>query len=383
MICKKCKNPGTIVLRKKDNYCEECFTASMNHKFRACIGKNKILSSNEKVLVCLSGGTGSSVLLNLIFDGISVDSHKKLRIKVCFLHVLMDAADDNTLNQAQKIMDQCRKRNFNVHVTHISEYMKPSSELLESYCLPSKNLKLEQEFSNFINKMPSTISNDLYPKIKRSLFIRYAKLLNCNLVFTAETTTTLASNLLSNLALGRGSQVQNDVGLCDTRDDTVTIVRPMRDISKEELDHYLNIKQLEVPHYDKTKQNSLQSVINTFVINLQESFPATISTVCKTADKISAIDEVQTKETCIMCQSNVGTEKTTLTAFDATNFSRTISNSELLDGGSSNHLHFTENNINKSMFPFIYKHLCFSCSRNYSEMKHTLPNHVQNLLKDK
>lgn len=96
MICKKCKNPGTIVLRKKDNYCEECFTTSMNHKFRACIGKNKILSSNEKVLVCLSGGTGSSVLLNLIFDGISVDSHKKLRIKVCFLHVLMGKYFNNS-----------------------------------------------------------------------------------------------------------------------------------------------------------------------------------------------------------------------------------------------------------------------------------------------
>lgn len=89
--------------------------------------------------------------------------------------------------------------------------MTPCSELLEPCCIPSKNIKLDEEFSNFINKMPSTISNDLYPKIKRSLFIRYAKLLGCSFVFTAETTTTLASNLLSNLALGRGSQVQNDV----------------------------------------------------------------------------------------------------------------------------------------------------------------------------
>lgn len=76
----------------------------------------------------------------------------------------------------------------------------------------------------------------------------------------------------------------------------------MRDISKEELDHYLNIRQLEVANHDESKQNSLQSVINAFVTNLQESFPATISTVCKTADKISALDEVETKETCIMCQ---------------------------------------------------------------------------------
>lgn len=76
----------------------------------------------------------------------------------------------------------------------------------------------------------------------------------------------------------------------------------MRDISKEELDHYLNIKQLEVAHQDETKQNSLQSVIKAFVTNLQESFPATISTVCKTADKISAHDEVKTNKTCVMCQ---------------------------------------------------------------------------------
>lgn len=238
MICKKCNNPGTIVLRKKDRYCEECFKTSISHKFRACIGKNKIFSSNEKVLVCLSGGTGSTVLLDLIFNGVSMGSHKKLRIKVYFLHIITgkyfnfpfipsifhyvimiiiyfiffsDAPDDRPLNQAQKIVDQCRKLNFNIHIAHISEYMKPISELLESCHFPSKNIKLEEEFSNYVNKMPSTIHNDLYPKIKRSLFIRYAKLLGCNFVFTAETTTTMASKLLSNLALGRGSQVQNDV----------------------------------------------------------------------------------------------------------------------------------------------------------------------------
>lgn len=128
-----------------------------------------------------------------------------------YLSHFSDTADDSALNQAQKIIEHCRKRHLNIHLAHISEYMEPSSKLLEPFCLPSKNTKLEEEFSNYINKMPSTISNDLYPKIKRSLFIRYAKLLGCNFVFTAETTTTLASNLLSNLAMGRGSQVQNDV----------------------------------------------------------------------------------------------------------------------------------------------------------------------------
>lgn len=135
----------------------------------------------------------------------------RISIYLSLFCVISDAADESALNRARKIIEQCSKYNFSVHIAHISEYMDPSSKPLESNCLPSKNIKLEEAFSNYINIMPSTISNDLYPKIKRSLFIRYAKLLECNFVFTAETTTTLASNLLSNLALGRGSQVQNDV----------------------------------------------------------------------------------------------------------------------------------------------------------------------------
>lgn len=48
-------------------------------------------------------------------------------------------------------------------------------------------------------------------KIKRNLFLRAADELNCKIIFTAESTTQLAKRLLTNLALGRGSQVENDI----------------------------------------------------------------------------------------------------------------------------------------------------------------------------
>lgn len=87
MKCNKCDADSTLILRKTDLYCDKCFLTSTNHKFRACIGKNKILSKNEKVLVCSSGGPGSTVLLDLIHHGISLDIHKKLRITPYILHV--------------------------------------------------------------------------------------------------------------------------------------------------------------------------------------------------------------------------------------------------------------------------------------------------------
>lgn len=55
-ICKKCRvAEAQLTLRKKDNYCSECFLAASKHKFRATLGKHKIMKLDEKVLVSFQG----------------------------------------------------------------------------------------------------------------------------------------------------------------------------------------------------------------------------------------------------------------------------------------------------------------------------------------
>lgn len=76
----------------------------------------------------------------------------------------------------------------------------------------------------------------------------------------------------------------------------------MKDISKEELDYYVNIQQLVPISSTNVKSNSLQSVISSFVSDLQQNFQATISTVCKTADKIGDCDEDKANKRCIICK---------------------------------------------------------------------------------
>ena len=88
MICRKCGSPGKILIRKEYCYCNDCFNINTNHKFRACIGKNRILSANDKVLVCISGDVNSVVLLDLVHIGISLNNHKKLRIIPYFLYIV-------------------------------------------------------------------------------------------------------------------------------------------------------------------------------------------------------------------------------------------------------------------------------------------------------
>lgn len=96
-------------------------------------------------------------------------------------------------------------------MVHLSEYMNTNIELPEPNCTPDIDETVLREFHNMMTSMPPTAANDFLLKVKRNLFVKLAKQLKCNAIFTAETTTTLATNLLCNLAIGRGSQVQNDI----------------------------------------------------------------------------------------------------------------------------------------------------------------------------
>lgn len=373
MSCKKCNSPKTVILRQKDYYCDECFMTNTNHKFRACIGKSKILSPNENVLICFSGGVASTVLLDLIHFGISLDNTKKLRIIPFILHLL----DNEETGYAKSILEQCRKYNFDVYIMHLSDYLNKSHQLPKVNCIPQVNLEVVREFQKMLKSMPPTAANDFLIKIKRDLFITFAKLLHYKYVFTAETTNTLAINLLCNIAVGRGSQIQNDISFSDIRDEEVMILRPMKDISKEELDLYVKLKQLSPLRDNLNCDNSLQSVISSFVCNLQENSQATISTVCKTADKIGELDENRTQEKCLLCKSDLGTKMLKMSALDATKTSRTLS-SKSNECGYNMELNKLENDIDTTVFPFVHKYLCYGCSRNHSEMKpHNLPQHLQ------
>ncbi|XP_045773034.1 cytoplasmic tRNA 2-thiolation protein 2 isoform X2 [Maniola jurtina] len=364
MICRKCDASATILIRKEYWYCNTCFITNTNHKFRACLGKSKTISSNEKVLICLSGGAESTVLLDLVHCGFTLNGTKKLRIIPFFLHIIETTTEDS-IKKANLIIEQCKQYNFNLYLININEYYSTNNNILSD---PNIIPKTKSDTLNNIrlNVSPS-IYHDLIIKIKRQLFLRIAKELDCKTVFTAETTTQLAKKLLCNLALGRGSQVENDIGFADLREKSVRILRPMKDIMNEEIDYFVKVKQLS-PVYDYSNTEiGLQSVINNFVVDLQDNYPSTIFTVCKTADKIGSNENTNDVKNCTLCQSNITLESANLTAVDATIFSRQMC---FKQADAHDDIEVTRNisEDKNPMFPSIYETLCYSCSRTYSEL---------------
>ncbi|XP_069359826.1 cytoplasmic tRNA 2-thiolation protein 2 isoform X2 [Maniola hyperantus] len=263
-------------------------------------------------------------------------------------------------------MEQCKQYNFNLYVINIEDYYSTNNNILSN---PNTIPKTKSKIVNNIrlNVSPS-IYHDLVIKIKRHLFLRIAKELNCKIVFTAETTTQLAKRLLSNLALGRGSQVENDIGFADQRDKSVRILRPMKDIMNEEIDYFVKVKQLSYVHDYSNTKIGLQSVINNFVVDLQDNnYPSTIFTVCKIADKIGSNENTTDVKNCTLCQSNITLQSGNLTAVEATIFSRKMC---FKQADAHDKIEVTQNisEDKNPMFPSIYETLCYGCSRNYSEL---------------
>ncbi|NXY91530.1 CTU2 protein, partial [Alcedo cyanopectus] len=66
-LCMKCKqNSASLIIRVGDPFCRGCFHDYFVHKFRAMLGKNRVIFPGEKVLLALSGGPASSAMLRQV-----------------------------------------------------------------------------------------------------------------------------------------------------------------------------------------------------------------------------------------------------------------------------------------------------------------------------
>lgn len=94
----------------------------------------------------------------------------------------------------------------------------------------------------------------------------------------------------------------------DSRNENVKILRPMKDITLEELNYYSRIKKVKPLLAIEKGETSIQSLIRQFVRNLEGDFPATVSTVCKTADKIGLAaqsDDKTKQDLCALCEVTI------------------------------------------------------------------------------
>ncbi|XP_042558138.1 cytoplasmic tRNA 2-thiolation protein 2 [Dipodomys spectabilis] len=340
--CVKCKEGlPVVVIRAGDAFCRDCFKALYVHKFRAMLGKNRLIFPGEKVLLAWSGGPSSGSMVWQVLEGLSQDSAKRLRFVPGVIFVDEGAVCGQspegraeTLAEVQRILQSV---GFPWHVVALEEvFSLPPSVLRcparepggteegykaavgsflqhqlgsegsrgpaqggEQTCLPhpghtrSPTAAQTAALSRLFNSVKTlTAKEELLQTLRAHLILHVARVHGYSKVMMGDSCTRLAIKLMTNLALGRGAFLAWDTGFSDERHGDVVVVRPMRDHTLKEVVFYnrlFAVPSVFTPAIDTKapEKASIHRLMEAFILRLQTQFPSTISTVYRTSEKLA------------------------------------------------------------------------------------------------
>ncbi|XP_046539741.1 cytoplasmic tRNA 2-thiolation protein 2 isoform X8 [Equus quagga] len=298
--CVKCKEGlPVVVIRAGDAFCRDCFKAFYIHKFRAVLGKNRLIFPGEKVLLAWSGGPSSSSMVWQVLEGLSRESAKRLRFVPGIVCIdegaacgLSPEARAKTLAEMKLILQTV---GFPWHVVALEEVFDLPPSVLR--CFAQEPVETEGAYKAAVDSFlqqqhvlgaegagdsPSlaqgeeqlswpctqdpqnpqspdrpptaaqtealsrlfdsvktlTAKEELLQALRTHLILHVARTHGYSKVMTGDSCTRLAIKLMTSLALGRGAFLAWDTGFSDERHGDVVVVRPMREHTLKEVAFY-------------------------------------------------------------------------------------------------------------------------------------------------
>lgn len=357
-ICKKCnENNVAVKLNLKDAQCESCFYQYVRHKMRAAMGATRIIERGANVLLVFDGTIEACVMFDMVRHAIALEQFKRLTIRPFAIYVDNSCITDLTVAQRQQTIcetfDALKTFDFEMYYASIAANV-PIKKFQQPIAIDNAQLTIEAEFLQKFNAIGSQTAKDDYRiRLNLNRYRDIAAQIQCMYAFLPTISHQVATDLLVNVALGRGKSVANDISFCDNRSNCATakIVRPMRTISLLEIETYIRLDDSLRNLIQSNRQlngeigtnlstasapTSIQSLTKQFIDNLQENYASTVSTVYRTGDKISAAaaaaathrndiagDLVKTRQMCTFCHSELDFEHSnTLLAIE---YSRCVS----------------------------------------------------------
>ncbi|XP_061432099.1 cytoplasmic tRNA 2-thiolation protein 2-like [Lethenteron reissneri] len=302
-VCMKCKERrASMLIRVNDPFCRECFREYFVHKFRAVLGKRKVIEPGEKVLVAVSGGASSCTLLAQVQLGLSRESHKRLKFIPGLVHVDEGAACGETVEERvaanARIEEIFKQSGFPYYIVPLEQALRLGSSgecsAMESgrqrfgqgaglgagleadgqgdglgagqdVDQKADGLGAGQEADGlgaglgadgqgvgasveeteslcgmFRATRTLTAREDLLFSLRLRLLVWLCRRRGYAKAMLGESCTRVAVRILAALALGRGAGLAQDTGFCDDRFGDVLFLRPMRELSAKEVALYVH-----------------------------------------------------------------------------------------------------------------------------------------------
>lgn len=329
-ICKKCNERKVVVkINLKDAQCEPCFLQYVRHKFRAALGTTRVVERGARVVLVFDGSVECCVMFDMVRYALTQEQFKRLTYTPFALFVDDTSAFERNEEKRNEYLQESLKLlecfGFESYYTSVATKDDPvlRIENFQNFRIPDANLEKDAKFADTVSAIKSLTSRHDFVLTARANAIRAAAAqLDCKYAFLSTISHEVATTLLVNVALGRGSSVAHDISFCDNRPNCqVKLLRPIRNLSSLEVETYARLSPDKswptanhnfVNNVNANPNASIQNLTTQFVNGLQENFASTVSTVFRTGDKIASAatapaklngDDATLQKTCKFCHS--------------------------------------------------------------------------------
>lgn len=157
----------------------------VTHKFRATLGKSKLVNRGERVLVCVSGSQSSVTLLHLVWTGLQQSTFKRLTLDPVIVHIdgnymfnfypieiifngFLTSISESVLfdypqNQQNRIKELFEEYGLPYHIVKFASILYSNNCLIEDTNTNQHNNKLKNIFNNICDL---TLKEDMLMKLR-------------------------------------------------------------------------------------------------------------------------------------------------------------------------------------------------------------------------
>ncbi|XP_016101355.1 cytoplasmic tRNA 2-thiolation protein 2-like [Sinocyclocheilus grahami] len=363
--CMKCKEgTAVLIIRVNDAFCRSCFKEYFIHKFRAMLGKNRVIFPQEKVLLAVSGGAASCSMLSQVQEGLSREAPKKFRFVPGIIYIDDGGACGRSAEERQRsnalLKSIFTETGFTYFIVSLEQvFSLPTSVLVPGTSDPDpSNPSYKQAVDQYIKEKQTLTEENVASAVAQLSIADSAyspeRKLALERLFSSMKTLTAKEDMLQTLSQLSSTLSTHDkasiqrltesfvTNLQSDFPSTVstiyseklhTVMPPQSQTAEPASKCLLCHCTLDTKTHDKA---SIQRLTESFVTNLQSDFPSTVSTIYRTSEKLHTVipPQSQTAEPaskCLLCLCTLDTKVDKASAFHATLVSEQLSQIKLQD----------------------------------------------------
>ncbi|CUM53749.1 Cytoplasmic tRNA 2-thiolation protein 2 [Debaryomyces fabryi] len=336
--CQRCKTETAVLVSRKEKFCKGCFLRFIrgkqrkqmqDEKYKVKYGKNEQNAPKQKVLLTLSCGISSLVLVDVMASLLKeqYDMHKgKQGFELVVLNIdeyELKALDRSTKDVLKQLVECFKPINFTYKILSLESYVLDQS-LLEKIVLNgdftaySQYINHDKKYtlSELLSLCPNKSSlEDLLTIIYDELILRTAYLESCETILYGHSMTRIANEIIALTVKGRGSSIYQTVSdhTVKFRNKDFKIMFPLRDVLFAEILAYSKLSELDKfavestkPVSKITKNMTIRDLTTNYFNQLDATgYASTASTVVKTGDKLGAPKFEEESSICQVCGTEI------------------------------------------------------------------------------